>query len=368
MNSDLLSGHMITGDGPVRINILVEGGRISQVSGDEIEPGPETARYEGIILQSLADMHTHMGDNLARGDLPPNLSDVVLPGGMKHEFLERTPRSQLTRSMRSSLDELGPGVSFTLDYRESGSKGLEVLNEALSFSDPMVFPLTRVVPGDDPKDLLERSAGFGIPSLSGDLDHLREITGKAGKIFSIHASETYREDAEALISLQPDQVVHMISGTISDWRMLAELKIPVAVCPRSNAAYGMRVPLKEMVAEGLILNLGTDNAISSRQDMFREMEHAWYLLRTSGITGENAARKIFEMASGWNLKETSLGRMITEYGIDISGEPPGIGQLANLSVIRYPASEKWLDAPFSHIVRFASRSDVLYTGRPRYMA
>lgn len=363
MEKTYLRGMLLRPRGAEEAEIVVENGMIEEVYQGRSRGDPDGSVCEGLIIPSLLDMHTHLGDWLARGDLPPGLEETVLPGGLKHKFLQGCQSSDLVRSVKGAISEVSPGVGMIMDYREGGLEGLRNLKEALDPSSPVVFPLGRVN-GSEPEDILGNSSGFGVPSLDQDGIHdLRKLALKKEKIFSVHASELYREDAEKLVSLKPDQAVHMVSGTGSDWRALAEENIPVTVCPRSNMAYDLEVPLHSMLNEGLSLTIGTDNSISSRQDMFREMEACWILLRRSRMEGENAAREVFDMASGRNLKNTPLGNYI-ERTIPIWGADwPRKGDPAHLTCVDVKDPDIVKRSPFSYLVRFASQEDVLHTIR-----
>lgn len=363
MVSTLLRGHILYPDGPRPGEVLVTDGVITDVSEQGHHEIGDLNIVKGLIIPGLIDAHTHLGDHLARGDLPHDLGDVVFPGGIKHRFLEGSDRADLVRSVKNSILELNPGVSTVIDYREGGHSGINILEEARKGTSINIITLARPGGSEDPATLLDRAAGFGISSLSADnIEELRKAASDRDAVFSVHASELYREEVDLITSLHPDQVVHMVSGTASDWRSLSDEGIPVAVCPRSNLAFSIPVPLFEMMESGLSLSLGTDNSISVRQDMFREMEAAWMLLRKGKLSGEAAARDVFDMATGKNILDTPLMKKISpgrNWGED---GWPGIGDPANLSVLKYPESDKWMRDPFSFVVRFCTRSDVLYTG------
>jgi cytosine/adenosine deaminase-related metal-dependent hydrolase len=179
-----------------------------------------------------------------------------------------------------------------------------------------------------------------------------------GAIYSVHASELYREDPGPLLDLDPDFAVHMVSGSEDDWKALARAGIPVCICPRANSAFGIRTPLYEMDRAGLRLVLGTDNALVAKQDMWREMEAAWTLLRRGGMGGTEASRRVFEMASGRTLEGTRIGAALGAPGWWAEGWPP-VGGPAMLTVLRVPEGDGWMDAPYDHIVRFSGPEDVI---------
>ena len=357
MEITTLRGPFLSKEGLREMEMTIENGIIVDLAEGVTAGDVDGMLHEGLIIPSLLDMHTHMGDCFARGDLPPGLLETVLPGGVKHRFLEGSDRGDLVESIRFSLRELAPGVGLVLDYREGGLDGLEILREAIPEGSPMILPLGRVTEGEDPVEVLSRSVGFGIPSLDGEnLEELRELAGDS--IFSVHASELYREDIDRVLSLKPDQVVHMVSGTVDDWTALAEEKVPVTVCPRSNMAYGIPLPLGSMMKQDLSLTIGTDNSISSRQDIFREMEVSWLLLRRMGLSGEETAMMVFDMASGRTLDGTEL---MDKIPLSDCREPRR-GDPASYSILRIGDRRLLENGPYSFLVRFATQHDVLFSG------
>ena len=363
MASTLLRGHILYPEGPIPGEIMVADGEISDVSDYGHYEIAKQDVIEGLIIPGMLDAHTHLGDHLARGDLPHDLGEVVLPGGVKHRFLDQADGDDLARSVRNSILELNPGVTRVIDYREGGIAGINILQQARKGTSIDIITLARVSGSEDPRYLLDLASGFGIPSLSTEgIEDLRRIAEERNSIFSLHASELYREDADHIKSLHPDQVVHMISGTASDWRSLSDEGIPVTICPRSNMAYSLPTPYLEMMESGLKLTIGTDNSISARQDMFREMEMTWMFLRKGRMSGEEAARIVFEMASGSTLSGSSLLRKISAGRMWGEDGWPGKGDPAHLSVLKYPESDKWVEYPFSFVVRFCTQAHILFTG------
>ncbi|MGA1793576.1 MAG: amidohydrolase family protein [Thermoplasmatota archaeon] len=361
MTSHLLRGQILYPDGWSEGAILIEEGRIMDVSGSVGSDLSGDVVHEGLILPGLMDMHTHLGDHGARGFLPTSLEKTVLPGGIKHRYLSSATREEKISSIRASIEEVHPAVTMILDYREGGAEGLELLSEAARGGGPMVCPLARIEEGDDPYFVLEQSCGIGQPSLKDGLQDLRRLTKERGKVFSIHASELFREDIDTLIELYPDHIVHMISGTVDDWTTVSDARIPVTVCPRSNLAYGLEPPIAEMMDRGVMLTLGTDNAISSKQDMFRDMEAAWLLLRKKGIEGSQAARKVFEMATGMSMKGADIWGLLPRWTKWWEPEWPRKGDPAHLFILDRPAGSLWKTDPYSQLVRFTGRSQVSFT-------
>lgn len=354
----VLAGELVLGDGVQEKTILIEDGIIVD-SFDGIDTGMDSdTTHQGMIYPGLMDLHTHLGDHMARGPLPSSLKDVVLPGGIKHRFLETSDTRTKIESVRRSLDEVKPGVTHLFDYREGGLEGISILNEAYQKYHPNTIILARPGRNDDVVELLKGSQGLGLPSVDSCTEELRDITKKMGKIFSFHASEMYREDIEKILQFQPDLLVHMISGTEEDWISLAEENIPTVVCPRSNFAYSLPLTLAEMNDRDVPLALGTDNSISARQDMFRELEMGWLMLRRNGMEGSRAAREVFSMAVGEKIKNTKLWDLTDSFTGWWESTWPRKGDPAYLMVL----DRKEGPDPFSNLVRFTGQDSVLFTG------
>jgi cytosine/adenosine deaminase-related metal-dependent hydrolase len=356
MGTELLTGHILSSRGLKQGYVIVRDGSVIE-SGNGEPPSVGTPAVNGLIVPGLLDMHTHLGDLGARGDLPSDLGSAVHPGGVKDRFLS-SEREVLVRSYRSAFDEISKGVSLVLDYRESGVQGISVAREAVS--DPRLKLLGRPYRDDDTARILRSCDGFGIPSLDSADRTVRDMARTMGKIYSVHASELYREDVSDLIDLDPDLVIHMIRANEDDWRELEKRRIPLCICPRANASFALEVPLRDMVLSGSKLVLGTDNALAVRQDMFREMEQTWLVLRKEGMGGSDASKRVLAMATGATLEETRL-RYLLGLGIPSNDDEwPKRGIPANLFVLRVPEDGPWIDHPEDHVVRFSSRDDVIF--------
>jgi cytosine/adenosine deaminase-related metal-dependent hydrolase len=95
------------------------------------------------------------------------------------------------------------------------------------------------------------------------------------KMFSLHVSEAVREDADRVIDLRPDFVVHLTKATADDMSKFASAGIKVVVCPRSNDFFGLAPNIPLMLKQGLTVALGTDNCMISHPDMLAEISAAY---------------------------------------------------------------------------------------------
>jgi cytosine/adenosine deaminase-related metal-dependent hydrolase len=127
---------------------------------------------------------------------------------------------------------------------------------------------------DKMRTLLDSCDGLGLSSISdGDAAWNAEVARFArrhGKLVEVHCSEVEREPIAQVLEAGAQLVVHMVRGEASDFALLAERQVPVAVCTRSNEFFGLRAPVPLMVKAGVDIRLGTDNAFLGAPDMFEE--------------------------------------------------------------------------------------------------
>jgi cytosine/adenosine deaminase-related metal-dependent hydrolase len=118
-----------------------------------------------------------------------------------------------------------------------------------------------------------------------DYAMLVALARRRGLPVATHLLESDRErehlDAFAGV-LGPDTVaVHGVLVNAADIALLAQLDVPVAHCPRSNALLGCGIaPLTELLEAGVRVGLGTDSPSSALDfDMWAEMRAAIMLAR-----------------------------------------------------------------------------------------
>src|SRR5207245_9321814 len=85
----------------------------------------------------------------------------------------------------------------------------------------------------------------------------------------------------------------MLQATDADLGRCGDAGVPIVVCPRSNAFFGMTPDIPRMLRHGVELHLGTDNAMINTPSLFREMEFAY---RVARLKGRVPAREMLEMA------------------------------------------------------------------------
>ncbi len=307
------------------------------------------ALAHGLILPGLWNAHTHLGDAVVTQELKGTLEELVAPpNGLKHRVLARAKDDEVVAAMRRTMATmLRTGTTGFSDFREGGVKGLKLLYAAEA-----ALPLRGVVLGRpaglaydarEVRALLRASDGVAVSSYVDwprpDIEKLAADARRERKIFAIHCSERIREDIDAVLDLHPAFLVHMIRATDADLTRCADAHVPVVVCPRSNAFFGVTPDIPRMLAAGVELRLGTDNAMINVPSMLREIEFAYRIAR---LRGGVPARDIFEMAL--------RGRRISD------PEATGalhVGAPADLVVLDLPGGANG----FASVVR-ASASDV----------
>jgi cytosine/adenosine deaminase-related metal-dependent hydrolase len=251
--------------------VVIDGSKVKEVGFERCQ-----SDIRGLVCPAFINAHTHVGDSLARD--PPFLPLVELvapPDGLKHRILNAATREEISRSMRSALNEmLRTGTCHFIDFRENGAAGARLLKD---IAGNKATVLGRMAPGDAIEDVLKECDGVGISSAADmpaeALHTIVEKAKKSRKIIGIHAGELNRNDIDTAIDIMPDFLVHMTHAVAPDMRRAADNGLPVVVCPRSNAMTGAGLPpVKRMREAGVTLALGTDNVMLNSPDMLGEME------------------------------------------------------------------------------------------------
>jgi cytosine/adenosine deaminase-related metal-dependent hydrolase len=245
-------------------------------SGKEGEGPPHGDALEGLILPPFHNCHAHLGDTLARAEAPEApLAELVGPGSFKHRWLEA---ADVPASIAAGLREAAAsGTALLLDFREGGEAGLAHLAQGADAAGwsvdegaPQVVPFGRAVGG---RPLPGRHVGLpGLADMPAGAGHRMAIEARtAGGLVALHFSEGERESVTRMLELGPDILVHLCCASAEDLRGVADAGIGVVVCPRSNARFGLRPPLEELLELGVDVGLGTDNGMFCALDMLAEL-------------------------------------------------------------------------------------------------
>jgi len=251
-------------------------------------------------MEIVVNSHTHIGDAFIDLDKRAwTVEELVAPPyGLKHRLMREASEKEILGGMRKAISVMeGCGTTHFCDFREGGIEGIKILKKAMEGSDLRAIILGRPVElryeSKEVNEILKISDGIGLSSISDwDYEELRKVAvhvNKKKKIFAIHASEAFREDIDAILDLKPSFLIHMSSASRDDLEIVADAGVPVVVCPRSNAFFGIRPDIESMLECGIPLLLGTDNAMISPPDIMQEME---YLLKNFDISREQAAEMV----------------------------------------------------------------------------
>ncbi|RLF40588.1 MAG: chlorohydrolase [Thermoplasmata archaeon] len=279
---------------------------------------PRKASYKGIIIPSMINMHTHIGDTfirLRKAPLPRNLEELVAPPkGLKYRLLKEASNEEIQRGIEYGLKEMKEnGVSHFCDFRENSIQGITLLKQVLSNNrniksiilgrpDDLVYDKKEV------EEILDNSDGIGVSSLRDwNYDELSKIashTHRRGKIFAIHASEAEREDIDRILSLKPDIFIHMVYATIEDLMKVKEKGVPIVVCPRSNMFFNLIPNLEYFHHTGITLMVGTDNGMLNSFNLLEELEIIYK-------TGLWSLEEVFQMVTYIPRKVLNLNDYIS---------------------------------------------------------
>ncbi len=346
----ILSGTILLGEElePFEGYLLLRKGVVAEIGTDEVD-----SDFEGIISPALVNAHVHLGDSIFKDPPYLPLDDLVGPGGLKHRALAAASRQEVVEGMRRSLSEMArSGTSLFADFREGGEDGVEMLLEAMEEVEREGADLIgRIFGRPDPGSVQIHPKCWGI-GISSTRDHPRswvedvvETARSEGKKVALHAGESGRDDIEDALSLEPDLLVHLTKAEPRDLAKVAEAKVPVVVCPRSNLVTGVGIPdVARMLDLGIVVGLGTDNVMLNSPNLFSEMEFASKALLHND-------RQVFKMC-------TLNGAQILD--ADDAACAIRVGNKCRIMVIgRRSDNMAGAKDPLASLVRRANPSDVL---------
>jgi cytosine/adenosine deaminase-related metal-dependent hydrolase len=253
--------------------LVLKDGVIEEV-GEGSYTGPSEDVKGGIISPSFTNSHVHLGDSAGQdvGMYLP-IGDRVGKRGIKYEIHKKPDaKAAIIRSLNLMKKS---GTTAFCDFREGGVEGINLLKSVLNMS-------ARILGRPNSEDnIFKYCDGFGISSIKDySRDELRRILAYRGdKIVGIHAGEC-SDDIEPLLEIEPDFLVHLSNASEKSLKMVFKKKIPVVLCPRANAAFGVGIAdLESIFASDYLVALGTDNVMANSINMLREMEFLWKLYR-----------------------------------------------------------------------------------------
>lgn len=245
---------------------------------------PNKPICKGLIVPTFINTHTHLGDSFIKNKnikLPKNIEDLVAPPyGLKHTLLKNASNNEIIKGMKKSIDiMIKNGIKYFYDFRENGILGISQLKSSLQSKKISCFILSRPENLSYNKNeldlLLKNSDGIGISSISDwdyfELEKVAIDTKKKKKIFAIHGSERIRENIEDILKLKPNFIVHMLKANKKDLESCKQENIPIVICPKSNAFFGLKPNYKILKSIGVDLLIGTDNAMLNSPNILEEI-------------------------------------------------------------------------------------------------
>jgi cytosine/adenosine deaminase-related metal-dependent hydrolase len=226
---------------------------------------------------------------------------------------------------RTFQDMMASGTCAFADFREGGAVGVEMAKEACQ-DIPLIGRILGRPEGKDPR-IHESCWGLGISSTRDyDPEFLVEATRearKAGQVVAMHAGEADRDDLEAALALEPDILVHLAKATRGDLKKVADLGIPVVVCPRSNLVTGIGMPdIEAMLDLGMTVGVGTDNVMLNSPNIFAEMEFLCKALLHDD-------RQVFKMCTLNGAKILGIDKRVGYIGEGMEGRVMVLDQRSN---------------------------------------
>lgn len=342
----------------------------------------------GIVLPGLVNAHTHAPMVLFRGiaddlKLMDWLQKYIFPAEARNvtaEFVKAGTRLAALEMLRSGTTTFVDMYYFEDQVAEVASEaGIRVvagetlidfpapdnktLDAALAYAerflkrwahDPLVVPA-----------LAPHSAYLAAPAT---LTAAKTLADRYGAPILIHVSESQdeqRQVRERYGKTSTEQLrdlgllrkgllaAHGIWLSPGDRKLLLDAGAGVAHCPQSNMKLSSgAAPVREMLAEGLRLGLGTDGAASNNDlDMFEEMLSAALLAKhASGDPTSAPAAAVLEMATLGGARALGMEDQIGSLEL---------GKRADLIVVGLaePRLHPMFD-PISHLVYAAKGADV----------
>ncbi len=290
--------------------ITVEQGRVLAWGKGE---SPVPPRATGWIVPSAVNAHTHVADAFLRErpGKPHTVAELFGPGGWKHQHLAKADTGDQSLAAEKYVGEMAAcGTSTFIDFREGGLPGVQWLRGLDLDAQPFILgrPAKGGADEREMEAVIAAADGIGISGVrdmkAKHIEAWAEACHDAKKPFSIHVSEDARDDIDLVLSWEPSFVIHMTQATPSDLESLAHERVPVVVCPRSNAHFGWKVPLAAMREAGCTVAVGTDNGMLQDGDLWKELA----LLRAADST----------------VTDPELLRMACHNGRSLVGLPPAL--------------------------------------------
>jgi len=342
---------LIGDDLELKKNISIEvdkDGKIITISCDNITNNIDISRKgrSTLLVPGLINSHIHIGDSFAKEEgFNKDLIDVVAPpNGLKHKLLNTISNETKIEGIKKAvLEMLSNGITFFVDFRENGLKGVDLLKETLKNSPINKLILGRDNNSVDVETVFRNADGLGFasykhlsPKSKEKLSSLKKEYSK--KIIACHDAELSRNEQlfnEIINDDLIDVIIHGTHYTKGDLERIKGRNISIVLCPRCNGYFGVGFPpINEINSLEIPVSLGTDNVMANTIDLFEEMRYLYRISRVLSTDKSNnnlSSKDLLKMVSINAAKNFGLEK---EFGSISEGKYADFF-LLNLSVPNY---------------------------------
>ena len=292
---------LIGNDLELKRNISIEvdkDGKICTISFENITNNVDISRKERstLLVPGLINSHIHIGDSFAKEEgFNKDLIDVVAPPNrLKHKLLNTiSSEIKIEGIKKAVLEMLANGITFFVDFRENGLKGVDLLKETLKDSPINKLILGRDNNSVDVETVFKNADGLGFASYKNISTKSKEklsILKKEylKKIIACHDAQLSRNEPlfnEIINDNLIDVIIHGTHYTREDLERIKGRNISIVLCPRCNSYFGVGFPpINEINSLKIPVSLVTDNVMANTIDLFEEMR---YLYRISRVLSTN---------------------------------------------------------------------------------
>ena len=319
--TSIYSKYGLIGDNlELKKNISIEidkDGKINKISCDNITNNIDISRKgrSTLLVPGLINSHIHIGDCFAKEEgFNKDLIDIVAPpNGLKHKLLNTISIEIKIEGIRKAiLEMLSNGITFFVDFRENGLKGVDLLKEILINS-----PINKLILGRDNnsvdlESVFNNADGLGFasyqhlsPKSKEKLSILKKKKIYLKKIIACHDGEISRNDPlfnEIIKDNLINVIIHGTHYTKEDLERIQSRNMSIVLCPRCNGYFGVGFPpINEINSLKIPVSLGTDNVMANTIDLFEEMR---YLYRISRVLSTD--KNVNKISSKDLLKMVSI--------------------------------------------------------------
>ncbi len=269
-----------------------ENGRIIHISCDNISANIEILpnHQTFLMIPGLINSHIHIGDNFAKElGFNKELGEIVAPPfGLKHKLLRQTPKDIKINGIQNAvLEMLSNGITFFIDFREEGVKGVKLLKKVLAGSPINFLVLGRFMDESEIEAIFDMADGVGLSSYkqisSSNKKFVVSAKHKFKKIIACHCAEKIRSENlinEMFSDNFVDVIIHGTKFIKNDLEKINRYHKSLVLCPRCNGYFGTGFPpINEILSLKIPISLGTDNLMVNNTDLFEEIRYLYRISR-----------------------------------------------------------------------------------------